>query len=61
MEYDISGLLIFTSPQNEKKIQLFEVLPFKIKSFRGENLLLSCRFDERQEPLPTGKGAQGHA
>jgi len=46
-ENGISGLYAYTSPQNEGMIRLFDNLPYKIKTFfEEEMLLLSCRFDE---------------
>ena len=46
-ENGISGLYAYTSPQNEGMIRLFNTLPYKIKTFfEEEMLLLSCRFDE---------------
>jgi acyl-CoA hydrolase/GNAT superfamily N-acetyltransferase len=60
-ENGISGLFAYTSPQNKKMIKLFKTLSYKVKSSLGDDLLLSCRFDEPQEPLPPDKGAPGHA
>ena len=46
-ENGISGLMAYTSPDNQGMIKLFNTLPFKIKTFYdGEMLLLQCRFDE---------------
>ncbi len=43
----INGLIAYTFPDNRKMINLFKTLPYKVKSsFDGEDLTLSCRFDE---------------
>jgi acyl-CoA hydrolase/GNAT superfamily N-acetyltransferase len=48
-ENGLSGLFAYTSPQNKKMINLFKILPYKVYSSVGEDLLLSCRFDEPQQ------------
>jgi RimJ/RimL family protein N-acetyltransferase len=46
-EKGISGLMAYTSPNNQAMIRMFKSLPYKVKStFDGEGLTLSCRFDE---------------
>jgi GNAT superfamily N-acetyltransferase len=46
-ERGISGLMAYTSPNNQGMIRMFKSLPYKTKSvFDGEGLMLSCRFDE---------------
>jgi acyl-CoA hydrolase/GNAT superfamily N-acetyltransferase len=45
-ENGIAGLFAFTSPRNQKMINLFRSLPYKVSSSLGEDLLLACRFDE---------------
>lgn len=45
-ENGISGLVAYTSPQNQGMIRLFNYLPYQIKTiFDGDMLVLSCRFD----------------
>jgi acyl-CoA hydrolase/GNAT superfamily N-acetyltransferase len=45
-ENGISGLVAYTSPQNQVMIRLFNYLPYQIKTiFDGDMLALSCRFD----------------
>jgi len=52
-ENGISGLVAYTSPQNQGMIRLFNYLPYKVKTvFDGDMLALSCRFDA---PLSAGK------
>ncbi|MBN1930388.1 MAG: GNAT family N-acetyltransferase [Desulfobacterales bacterium] len=47
MENGIAGLIAYTSPQNQRMINLFKNLPYKIRTiFDGDLLLLSCRFDK---------------
>jgi GNAT superfamily N-acetyltransferase len=48
-ENGIAGLFAVTSPQNKKMIRLFKTLPYQVKSSLGEDLVLSCRFDEPTE------------
>ena len=55
-ENGISGLFAYTSPQNKKMINLFNTLPYKVNSSLGGDLLLSCRFDEPQQPLLSESG-----
>jgi acyl-CoA hydrolase/GNAT superfamily N-acetyltransferase len=45
-ENRISGLFALTSPGNKNMIKLFRKLPFKVRSVLGDDLMLSCRFDE---------------
>jgi acyl-CoA hydrolase/GNAT superfamily N-acetyltransferase len=45
-ENRISGLFALTSPGNKNMIKLFRTLPFKVRSVLGEDLMLSCRFDD---------------
>ena len=46
-ENGITGLMAYTSPGNQAMINLFNALPYRIKTFYdGDMLLLSCRFDE---------------
>jgi acyl-CoA hydrolase/N-acetylglutamate synthase-like GNAT family acetyltransferase len=45
-ENQISGLFALTSPANKNMIKLFRKLPFKVRSVLGEDLMLSCRFDD---------------
>ena len=46
-ENGISGLVAYTSPQNQGMIRLFKTLPYKVRNtFDGDMLQLSCRFDE---------------
>ncbi|MGB8719525.1 MAG: GNAT family N-acetyltransferase [Desulfobacterales bacterium] len=52
-ENGISGLMAYTSPQNQGMIRLFNYLPYKIKTiFDGDMLVLSCKFDT---PVSAGK------
>ncbi len=52
-ENGISGLMAYTSPQNQGMIRLFNQLPYKIKTiFDGDMLALSCKFDT---PVSAGK------
>jgi acyl-CoA hydrolase/RimJ/RimL family protein N-acetyltransferase len=44
---DISGLVAYTSPQNEGMIRLFKQLPYKVNTFfDGDVLTLKCKFNE---------------
>jgi GNAT superfamily N-acetyltransferase len=46
-ENGISGLVAYTSPQNQGMIRLFKNLPYKIKTvFDGDMISLSCKFDD---------------
>ncbi len=45
-ENGILGLFAVTVPGNKNMIRLFRKLPFKIRSVLGDDLMLSCRFDE---------------
>ena len=46
-EKGISGLIAYTSPQNQVMIRLFKSLPYKTTTFfDGDMLSLTCRFDE---------------
>jgi acyl-CoA hydrolase/GNAT superfamily N-acetyltransferase len=46
-ENGLTGLIAYTSPQNQAMIKLFNSLPYKINSFYdGDMLTLSCKFDE---------------
>jgi GNAT superfamily N-acetyltransferase len=45
-ENRISGLFALTSPGNKNMIKLFRKLPYKVRSVLGDDLMLSCRFDE---------------
>jgi GNAT superfamily N-acetyltransferase len=46
-EKGVSGLMAYTSPNNQSMIRMFKSLPYKVKSaFDGEGVTLSCRFDE---------------
>jgi len=46
-ENGISGLIAYTSAQNQGMIRLFKSLPYRVTtSFESEILTLSCRFDE---------------
>jgi RimJ/RimL family protein N-acetyltransferase len=46
-ENGISGLIAYTSSQNQGMIRLFKSLPYRVTtSFEGDILILSCRFDE---------------
>jgi acyl-CoA hydrolase/GNAT superfamily N-acetyltransferase len=45
-ENGISGLYAVTSPGNKSMIKLFRSLPCKIRSVLGDDLVLSCGFDE---------------
>jgi acyl-CoA hydrolase/GNAT superfamily N-acetyltransferase len=46
-EKGISGLTAYTLPQNQRMIQLFKSLPYKVHtSFEEDMLFLNCRFDE---------------
>ncbi|MFO7495516.1 MAG: GNAT family N-acetyltransferase [Desulfobacterales bacterium] len=52
-ENGISGLVAYTSPQNQGMIRLFNYLPYQIKTiFDGDMLVLSCKFDT---PVSAGK------
>ena len=42
----ILGLFAYTSSGNKKMISLFKTLPYKVQSVLGEDILLSCRFDQ---------------
>jgi acyl-CoA hydrolase/GNAT superfamily N-acetyltransferase len=46
-ENGISGLLAITAPDNTKMIKLFNSLPYKVRSKLGDELHLTCRFDEQ--------------
>ncbi len=47
IENGISGLVAYTSPQNQSMITIFKSLPYKISTvFDGDMIVLSCRFDE---------------
>lgn len=48
-ENGISGLFAYTFQDNKKMINLFKTMPYKVHSSLGEDLLLSCRFDEPEE------------
>ena len=44
---DISGLVAYTSPQNEGMIRLFKQLPYNVNTFfDGDVLTLKCKFNE---------------
>jgi acyl-CoA hydrolase/GNAT superfamily N-acetyltransferase len=45
-ENGIAGVFAYTSPRNQAMIKLFKTLPYKVKSVLGEDIHLSCRFDE---------------
>ncbi len=46
-EKGISGLTAYTAPQNQRMIQLFKSLPYKVHTSLEEDMLfLNCRFDE---------------
>jgi ribosomal protein S18 acetylase RimI-like enzyme len=45
-ENGISGLLAVTTPGNKRMIRLFKKLPYKVRSVVGDEMVLSCRFDE---------------
>jgi GNAT superfamily N-acetyltransferase len=46
-EKGIVGLTAYTQPQNQRMVNLFKSLPFKIyTSFEEDMLYLTCRFDE---------------
>ncbi len=46
-ENGISGLIAYTSPQNQVMVRLFKSLPYKCRTlFDGDVLTLSCKFDE---------------
>lgn len=45
-ENGISGLYAVTSPGNKSMIKLFRSLPCKVRSVLGDDLVLSCRFNE---------------
>jgi acyl-CoA hydrolase/GNAT superfamily N-acetyltransferase len=45
-ENRLSGLFAVTTPGNKNMIKLFRKLPFKVRSILGDDLTLSCRFDE---------------
>jgi acyl-CoA hydrolase/GNAT superfamily N-acetyltransferase len=45
-ENGIFGLFAVTVPGNKNMIKLFRKLPFKVRSVLGDDLMLSCRFDE---------------
>jgi len=46
-ENGISGLIAYTSPDNQGMVKLFNKLPYNIKTyFDGEVLSLICKFDE---------------
>ena len=46
-EKGVSGLMAYTSPNNQSMIRMFKSLPYIVKSaFDGEGVTLSCRFDE---------------
>lgn len=47
LENGISGLIAYTSPENQGMIKLFRQLPYKIQtSIDYDTLILSCKFDE---------------
>lgn len=46
-EKGISGLTAYTTPQNQRMINLFKSLPYKVNTSLEEDMLyLSCRFEE---------------
>ena len=46
-ENGVSGLVAYTSPENQAMIRLFRNLPYKVHTaFEADMLHLSCRFDE---------------
>ncbi len=45
-ENGILGLFAVTVPGNKNMIKLFRKLPYKVRSVLGDDLMLSCRFDE---------------
>jgi acyl-CoA hydrolase/RimJ/RimL family protein N-acetyltransferase len=46
-ENGISGLMAYTSPNNQAMIKLFKTLPYKVNTtFDGDLVALSCKFDE---------------
>ncbi len=48
-ENGIAGLFAVTNPGNKSMIGLFRKLPYKVKTQLGDDLYLSCRFDEPVE------------
>ncbi len=45
-EQGISGLFAYTSQENKRMINLFKTLPYRTRVVMGEDIHLSCRFDE---------------
>jgi GNAT superfamily N-acetyltransferase len=46
-ENGISGLIAYTTPENQGMINLFKTLPYKVKTvFESDMLTLSCKFEE---------------
>lgn len=46
----ISGLMAYTYPSNKAMINLFNTLPYNIKtSYSGNTLMLKCRFDQLKD------------
>jgi RimJ/RimL family protein N-acetyltransferase len=49
-EHGITGLRAVTAPQNKAMIQLFNSLPYKIRTYLDDKaLILSCRFDKLRD------------
>ena len=49
-ENGIAGLFAYTSPQNHAMINLFKSMPYRVQtSLDGESLLMSFRFEEKNE------------
>jgi acyl-CoA hydrolase/GNAT superfamily N-acetyltransferase len=50
-ENGISGFMAYTSPQNKGMINLFNTLPYKVRTAVSDDMLvLNCRFDELRDP-----------
>lgn len=47
----ITGLIAYTSPQNQGMVKLFKKLPYKVRStYDGDMIILKSRFDEPEAP-----------
>jgi GNAT superfamily N-acetyltransferase len=51
-ENGIAGLFAYTSHENQRMMNLFRTLPYKVRTVVDDPMLLSCRFDEPESSPP---------
>ena len=47
-ENGISGLFAYTSPENQRMMKLFMTLPYKVRTVIDGDVLLSCKFTDKE-------------